>query len=302
MTVAASIPNPVFLDADGVTTAFPFSFYLLETSHLTVKWIDGSGTVTSPSLGVDFSVTAVPSVGGTVTFLPGSIPPDGTTVMLARIVDVQQPAAFTAVSYIDLATLERSIDRLAMEIDTLKEAQSRRPAFRLESLAELRSMEIPQFDGNALKLFQVNATEDGLTYLASALHTATPDAVSQLVFTQDVVEITPDSGDVAQAAASFVPAGITLLDVGGYVKTTLGNGNGLTTWSLGTLAEPARFASGKARTATTVTNSGEGGPIVLERVPTALDIYASADSGTFDGTGVIVLTYSGFYLTPLTTA
>jgi hypothetical protein len=301
MTVAA-VSNPIFLPGDGSTTAFPFTnLKILQAADLLVQVLAADGTVTSPARGDDYALTGVGlAAGGTVTFLAHAIPAATETVMLARVVAPQQPTRLTSVDRFNLEVIETALDRLAMEIDTLKEVQQRIPTFRFATLAALRNMELPQFTDQALKLFQVNATEDGITFLSSALQTATPASVSQLVFSQNAVAITPGAGDLQSLLTSFVPAGVILIDVGAYVATELGNGNGLTTWSLGTVADPSRWGSGLARTATTVTNSGAGGPIALERIPSALDVTVTADGGSFDGVGSIICTYSALSLTPKT--
>lgn len=300
MTVAAAVSNPIFRPGDGSTTAFPFTnLYILQAADLLVQVLQADGTVESPALGVDYTISGAGNeAGGTVTFLTHAIPAATETVMLARIVAPSQPTRLTGVNLFDLAVIETALDRLAMEVDTLKEAQQRVFRFRQSTAFAFRNMEMPQFTDNALKLFQINATADGLTYLNSALHTATPDSISQLVWSQGAVEITPDAGALEDVAASFVPAGIILVEVGAYVRVALGDGNSLTTWSLGTASERDRWGSGHARASTTVTNSGQGGPIRLERMAAALDVVVTADGGAFDGTGAIVLTYSGIALTP----
>jgi hypothetical protein len=295
--VMFSNSNPVIYAGDGAKTTFPHPWYLLDTSHLIVQIISNDGTESIPALGVDFTVApAPPALGGTITFLSHAIPQSGENVMLARRLLPEQPTSLPVTSYIDLPTIELALDRLSMVDDTQEEALSRRPAFRFSSLNNIRNMVIPQ--PVALKLLQFNATADGLSLVDPAIITATPSAVSQLVYTQGSVSVTPDASDIEEVASAFVPAGIILLGVVAYVLTTLGDANGLTTWSLGTNANRSKWGSGHARTALTQTNAGQflgyqGG----EPVPTALDVVLTADAGAFED-GEVILTYTGFAISP----
>ena len=178
------------------------------------------------------------------------------------------------------------------------EELERRPQFKQTIATALRNALWP--DPVALKLLGYNATADGFSLFDAAIVTATPASVSQLVFTQGSVSVSPDASDLEEVAGAFVPAGVILLDVGGFVDVTLGNGNGLTTWSLGTASERARWGSGHARTASSVTNSGQGSAPRLERIASALDVVVTADQGSFDGTGSLVLTYAALHLVPKT--
>ena len=95
---------------------------------------------------------------------------------------------------------------------------------------------------------------------------------------------------------------LVLKGVVAYVKTALGNGNGLTTFSLGTLDEPQRWGTAIARTLAAESNVGQYVAHREDPISSALDVYVMADAGSFDGTGVIVLSYSGWLITPLQTA
>ena len=159
--VKSAVTTPIILAGDGTTTVFPFNFFVLENDHLIVQVILADNSIQLRSEGTHYTIQGVGDEnGGTVTFLANHIPATGQSVLLGRVVPPEQPTRLTQNAFIDLPTIERALDRLAMEIDTLKEQNDRTPAFRFASLQDRRGMELPQ--PNANQVIGYNATGNGL--------------------------------------------------------------------------------------------------------------------------------------------
>ena len=281
--------------ADGVTTSFTYNFKIFSASDLAVY----VGTVLQPSS--VYSVTGVGAdAGGSVVFT--TAPTSGVIWIFGELPQEQQDVDIELGGRIDSVSLEKGFDKLVMLINEVSVDNERRPAFRNTIGTALRNMAIP--DPVALKVLQFNATADGFTLADAAILKATVPTTTQFQLSEPStpVEVTPGVGALEGVASAYVPAGIILFGVVAYVKTTLGNSSGLTTFSLGTSEDRSKWGSGIARTITTETNVGQFLVYQPEPISSALDVVITADAGTFDGTGVVVLTYSGFSITPLQTA
>ena len=297
MTVSAA-DNPKFHAGDGSTTAFAFPFRIFAASHLTVVTIHDPDTSTTHALGVDYTVAGVDVVtGGTVTMLAHAIPQDGEVLLLAHVPPYEQPTQLPAAGYIDLPTIERMVDRIAIQIQArVVEELSRRPALPFVTRQVLRNLFFPT--PVASKLWGWNADATGITYYDAAVISVTPDPVSGLSWVQSVVAVPTDSGESVLTAAAFLPAGVVNKGVVAYVAETFGNSNGLTTMRLGTLGQSDRWAAAVGRTAGS--SSAIGAAPVSGDLPctNAEDVIITANAGTFDGSGSLILTAVGWFLTP----
>lgn len=99
--------------ANGVTTAFPHAFTVLEVGDLVVK-VDTAGVITYPVFGSDYTVTGLGSNSGSVVF---SVAPAASAVVtryrdtkLKRTTDYQENGDLLA------DTLDADIDRLWMAL------------------------------------------------------------------------------------------------------------------------------------------------------------------------------------------
>ena len=272
---------------DGVSTVFPYAYYISAASEMEV-YADGVLTTA-------YSLTGVGNQeGGNIIF--NTAPGDGVTIFHHRTTPKTQLTDYVDNDPGSAAALEDAFDKITRALQDLDEVLSRVPKLAQYISSSKRNMTMPT--PVALQLLGYNSLANDLTLFSSSLLTATPDPTSQLVHVQDAVEVTPTTGQSSYTASAFVSAGIILAGVTAYVKTTLGNGNGLTTWSLGTAGFVDKWATGIDRTAATATNSGQWLQAIHGSVPSALDVVITADAGQFDGTGVIVLTYSGWYVSP----
>lgn len=106
-----SVPNQtpyIIYNANGLTTVFPFEFYIISTSDIQVS-INGV-PVTS-----GFNVTGVGNVsGGDITFL--TPPANGTVVMLERVVPTYRLTDYQDNGDLLASTVNKDFDRLWMAI------------------------------------------------------------------------------------------------------------------------------------------------------------------------------------------
>lgn len=79
---------------------------------------------------------------------------------------------------------------------------------------------------------------------------------------------------------------------------SFGTGNGLTAVSLGDAETVDAWGSGLSRLNTLVSNAGQWHRRPFFSVPTALDVWLSSESGTFDGTGACTVTGHYLMVTP----
>ena len=281
---------------NGTTTTFAYGFKIFTATDLEV-YVD---TVLQPTSA--YSVTGVGAdAGGNVVF--GTAPTASTTIWIFGILpQEQQDVDLDLGGRIDATNLETSLDKMVMLASELSVDDERRLSFRKTIGTAQRNMEIP--DPVALKMLQFNATADGLSLVDPAIVLANTSATSRFQIAEPTAgtEITPSSSALEATQGSYVPAGIMLFGVLAHVKTELGNSSGLTTFSVGTSTDRTKWGTGIARTATSESNVGQFLAFKVEPIPTAQDVVITADAGTFDGTGVIVLTYSGFTIDPFQSA
>lgn len=293
MTMQAT-QSYTFGTLNGAQTQVPVAFRFFATSDLEV-YLNGV-----PTTGYTVAGAGNPS-GGTVNLL--LVHPSGTVVFVRRVTARTQPLDYQANDPFDAESHEAALDRLTAQVQDLLEELSRRPALATASASALRNLLFPA--PVPLGVLGWDALGTALTLFASGIQQVTPSATSQLSFVQGVVEVLPSSGagTALLTAAAFLPAGAIILAVVGYVKTTCGNSNGLTTWQLGDSDIAERWGRGIGRTAASASNVGMHVAYTPLPIPTARDVLLTTEGGgLWDTTGSIILTYSGFTLTPLQTA
>ena len=126
----SSTTNKVIYNGNGATSAWPFSFPVLEAGHLAVIFTDGAGleTVLSPSLyGVDGIGDAT---GGSVTYPLAGDPiatpiPTGTKLTLLRTVPYTQTTVLSNQGGYYPEVVERRFDQIYMALQQLEERVSR---------------------------------------------------------------------------------------------------------------------------------------------------------------------------------
>lgn len=143
--MAGTVPTEVSEESftgNGVTTAFPLSFPIIETSDLVVELtLDGETEPTLQVEGVDYNVSAAPSDAPTVTMVVA--PPADSELHVERTVDIIQPVNLQTAGPFSPSTQTQMHDRR-----TMVEQQLARRLGRLEALSELVVLEA--FDASLL--------------------------------------------------------------------------------------------------------------------------------------------------------
>lgn len=121
MTVpAASRRTSPFL-GNGVTTSFPFTFKVFQTSDIAVVVTNTSGALSTKVLNSDYSVTLNPdqtaSPGGSITYpLSGSPLATGEKLVIVGDIPYSQTLALPGGGNYNPVALERALDRTEMQI------------------------------------------------------------------------------------------------------------------------------------------------------------------------------------------
>lgn len=126
----SSTTNKVIYNGNGATSAWPFSFPVLEADHLAVIFTDGAGleTVLSPSL---YAVGGIgEATGGSVTYPLAGDPiatpiPTGTKLTLLRTVPYTQTTVLSNQGGYYPEVVERRFDQIYMALQQLEERVSR---------------------------------------------------------------------------------------------------------------------------------------------------------------------------------
>src|SRR3972149_6183129 len=143
MTISVQQPFVEYL-GNSVATVFPYTFRILDETHLQV-FIDG----VLQSSGYTVSGVNQPN-GGNVTF--GTAPSIGAEISLVRVVTLDQQVDYQPFDAFPAETHERALDKLTMIVQensgALSGAIRVAPAF----LSEQRSMELPNAADRALKI------------------------------------------------------------------------------------------------------------------------------------------------------
>jgi len=194
---------------NGATTSFAFAYKVWAASNLKVYLRDNTTLVdTLQTLVTHYSIDIVtyPNTGN-VVFV--TAPASGQTVVIVRDMPLTQELDLIASGSFAAENVEAQLDKLAAEIQTLREMIARTP--RLPIGTSLVDLEIPNLStavaGDALC---VNATGDGWTLAAAAVSSATVSAFMATVLDD-----------------STASAALTTLGFSTFVKTLIDDADAL---------------------------------------------------------------------------
>lgn len=149
--------------ANGATTSFAFAFKIWAGSNLKVYLRNNTTLVDSlQTLGSDYSVDTVsyPNTGNVVF---GAAPASGQTVVIVRDMPLTQDLDLIASGAFAAENVEVQLDKLAAEIQTLRELIARGPRFAVgTAIADLDLPEPRSAVSN--QLLGVTAAGDGFEY------------------------------------------------------------------------------------------------------------------------------------------
>jgi len=297
----AAVPAYTFHLGDGVTTTFPYSWFLAEASELQVY----AGAVLTTA----YTLTGVqtPAGGNVIFYTP---PPNGTILFLVRVTPQTQTTDYVSNDPFDAAAHEAALDKLTREVQDLNERFSRIPQYPGTISNTYRNQLLPVPVPVRLLGFDSNGA---LTTFDPAIRQVTPDAVSGLAWGKSSQTLLASSGvgtDTLTATGLF-PAGV--LGLGVTLRSTIAFGvaNGLGTASLGDASMIDAWGSGinviasiplvdsRGRTYYVETVAGQWWRrLPFFAVPAALDVLLRADTGLFSSVGSCVVTAHYLTVTP----
>jgi hypothetical protein len=114
--------------ADGTTTVYTYSFLILEadaSANDVSVYVTPSGQTANPMADVqvlneDYTVQNVGNVtGGTITFLPGAIPPLGAIVTIVRTMAFTIDTEFALAQNFNGANLDNAFERVVLMMQQL---------------------------------------------------------------------------------------------------------------------------------------------------------------------------------------
>jgi hypothetical protein len=152
MTIPSTARKAGPLLGTGVQTAWPFAFKVFSDSDILVAIADSDGVETPVTLNTDYSVALNAnqdtSPGGTVTYpLTGSPLATGSVLSIVGDIDYDQPLDLPSGGNFSPTALENELDRLAMQIQQLREILTRALLAPVTSGA---SGQLPAPEANAL--------------------------------------------------------------------------------------------------------------------------------------------------------
>lgn len=198
----SSVINRISYSGNGATLAFSFPYYFLADEDLVVISRDtASGVETTKVLTTDYTVTGEGSPsGGTVTMLVA--PATGTTLTIYRDPEQTQDLNLVENDPLPAEELEERFDKGIMIDQRLSDRMDR--AVRLsDGTAAAIDLELPT--PSAGLALGWNATEDGLTNLASAGDLAVSSYIETLL----------DDANAAAARTTLELQGVTSLTTKG---------------------------------------------------------------------------------------
>jgi hypothetical protein len=122
MTVSTTSPVVTY-SGNGGTTAFAVPFQFLAASDLVVTEISSAGVETTKALTTHYTVSGGSGSTGTVTMV--AAPASGTGLRIHRDTARSQLTDFVDGDELEADTLERTLDRLTMQVQELKEREAR---------------------------------------------------------------------------------------------------------------------------------------------------------------------------------
>lgn len=125
MTLTTVVPVAE-ITGNGVTTVFPFTFYVAEEEHLVVyEKVIATGVLTEVAP-ANYVVSGVPGAGS-ITYNPLGVPvPSTKQVFITRVVPLAQEMDIRSQGGYDPETLEGTLDNLAMQIQQVAEEVTRK--------------------------------------------------------------------------------------------------------------------------------------------------------------------------------
>lgn len=275
---------------DGITLSFAYNFLVRTSAEMQVVW---EGQLLTPGM---YTVTGVglPD-GGNVVFV-SALPPGN--LLLKRDTPDNQLTNYIEGDAFPADSHEEGLDKLTRLVQDLNELFSRIPTLPDSVRSTLRGLTLPL--PGALNVFGWNADGTAITLFPSDILQVTVSDTSHIAYGEvirDLDDLSAFNGLIQIPASAVFPAGSIRLGAIVRVKTTLGNGSGLTTFSAGSPDTVDRWGSGLARTATLApvgaNNPGVWPAFQWFPMLNSEDVIFTADTGTFDGTGQLRIT-AGF--------
>ena len=262
--------------ASAGQTQFAYNFLAIEQADITV-YVDGAEVS-------DFTVSGLGVVTGGIITLTVPLAAGQSVAVFGDTVP-KQSTTYTRGGSFPAASHERALDRLARAIQDVKDRL--RHAVRFPVWETAPDTELSTIEGQALKLLQVNATEDGLTYYTPSF-TVLSSVATAAGYTVARVEATVNTsaGDHSLVSTSLIPAGSIVEGVIVEVTTTFGNTNGLTGIHVGYAGEYNKWGTGLSRTLGAKTNAASFSTPDPVAFSSATDVILSSVGGAFDATGV----------------
>lgn len=218
MTIASTPRKAGPLLGNGSATAFPFAFKVFSAADIQVVVADDAGVETVLTLGTHYTVTLnsnqETSPGGTITYpVTGAPLLSGSTLAIIGDVDYDQPLDLPSGGNYSPQALENQLDRIAMQVQQLKEIVGRSLQLSVNSPSDT-STALPPPEANTIVAW--NAAADGLQNIdpvtlatVVAFGTAVPDIFTgtgvQTAFTLSSNPGALGNLDVAVGGATQLP-------------------------------------------------------------------------------------------------
>lgn len=178
MTVSSSV-NKVIGSGNGVTTSWPFSFPVLDATHLQVIYTTAAGdesTLSSAVYTVSLNADQDASPGGTVTYSPAIA--TGTLLTILRQVPYTQATDIKNQGGFFPDVLERAFDLIVMQVQQVKEQLAR--ALKL-SPSQAAIGELEATDANRANTFLGFDASGLLTLFTGLASTAVSPAMQPVI-------------------------------------------------------------------------------------------------------------------------
>ena len=278
MTLAALSPY-TYYSGDGVTTAFAYPFEVERPEDFVAFQGD--------TLVSNYTLSGVgEETGGQCTF---SAPPAlGVSILLLRLVPLDQETMYPAYSPFPAAAHEKTLDRLCMQIWTLQEQLDRTTRFKQTIPPQYRNLEYPDPIPNGVLGWDA-AAQEWTYHPASGVQAITVNPTSGVGSGKNVVAVTPLAGD-GQASVLVFPAGVLAIAVTGWIHTTFGTSQDLEAIGIGTPEQPDKWGYLTQLTAGAESTAGLFVGYNEEPMLGGGLVTLTAYGGAFDGTGTMYVT------------
>lgn len=176
MTVSSSI-NKVIFNGDGVTTVWPFTFLVLEASHLSVIKTSAAGVETTLSASLYTVAGAAPwTAGSSVTYpLSGALLAVGEKLTILRTVPYTQSDRFSNQGGYYPEIIEGRFDKVYMALQQMEERLDRTSQYLVSDEATEQSnlvliQDLQSYQGDVDKLITAGdvLTHNGVNYIRLA--------------------------------------------------------------------------------------------------------------------------------------